>query len=715
MARARRWSFHSMKPRVAIALIAWLILLFIIGGYAVSLTFTDGLNLRAVRTLHERLYQPTADLVTALEAERRASAELVSSDGRSGDAVLDAAREHSVQAADTFRAVASDPDIRAAEGLGGHLDAVVERLSGLDTGRQNIDAGRITRTQVLGLFNGVIDGTFPVLSAMPANDHAVVGDRHLALIELLRSRELLAREDGLLAGALAGGALHAVDRDEFTRLVGARRFLAGEIELSLLEDQRARYRRVLASDAFATLRGMEDKLTSAASGQTAPFSAAAWTAATKETIAQLTTLETAYATEMLKRSDAEATSVLWRGAITVLLGLLLVTALMTVWLRVAPRHVLGQLNGLKQAALQLAHERLPRVVGKLQRGERVDVDAEAPPLEFGPDEFGDVGRAFNAVQQTAVQAAVDQAVLRHGVKEVFVNLARRSQGLVHRQLTMLDEMERRTTDPDELERLFAIDHLATRMRRHAEDLIILSGSPPGRRWRKPVPLVDVVRAAVGEVESYSRVAILPVPQAALAGRVVADVIHLLAELIENATSLSPPHTKVQVSSQLVPSGFVVEIEDRGLGMSDADLFQYNQRLASPPEFNLSDTVRLGLFVVGRLAERHDIKVHLRRSPYGGTTAIVLIPAALVVTADAIEYDDTDPLESTLTHTMVPASIRATPEPARLAPDQIRAVPERVMPESITGELTSSAATSSPVRLRDTRPADALRDARAADA
>src|SRR5581483_2288169 len=151
------------------------------------------------------------------------------------------------------------------------------------------------------------------------------------------------------------------------------------------------------------------------------------------------------------------------------------------------------------------NERLPRVVEVLRRGEKVDVEKEAPALEFGPDEFGDVGRAFNAVQSVAVQAAIDQAALRTGINEVFVNLARRSQSLVQRQLTQLDAMERRTSDPEELERLFDIDHLATRMRRHAEYLIILSGSLPGRQWRKPVPMVDVVRGAVGEVEGYARV------------------------------------------------------------------------------------------------------------------------------------------------------------------------------------------------------------------
>ncbi len=230
--------------------------------------------------------------------------------------------------------------------------------------------------------------------------------------------------------------------------------------------------------------------------------------------------------------------------------------------------------------------------------------AEAPPLAFGTDEIGQVGRAFNLVQETAVQVAVEQAALRRGIRDVFLSLARRSQALVHRQLTLLDTMERRETSPEELEDLFRVDHLATRMRRNAEDLIVLSGAVPGRGWRNPVPLVDVVRGAVAEVEEYERVTVAQIGSASLAGRAVGDIIHLLAELMENAPSFSPPHTMVQVSGQLVGNGFAVEIEDRGLGMSEADLDAANAQLANPPEFNLSSTARLGLYVVGRLAERH---------------------------------------------------------------------------------------------------------------
>jgi anti-sigma regulatory factor (Ser/Thr protein kinase) len=266
---------------------------------------------------------------------------------------------------------------------------------------------------------------------------------------------------------------------------------------------------------------------------------------------------------------------------------------------------------------------------RLSAGEQVDIETEAPRLEYDKNEVGEVGQALNTLQRAAVEAAVKQAELRAGVSEVFVNLARRSQVLLHKQLTLLDTMERRTEDTDELADLFRLDHLTTRMRRHAEGLVILSGAAPSRQWRRPVQLMDVVRAAVAEVEDYERVEVRRLPRVAVTGPAVADLTHLAAELLENATVFSPPHTAVQVLGERVANGFTLEIHDRGLGMTAESLLDANLRLAETPEFELSDTDRLGLFVVSRLAQRQNVRVSLQPSPYGGTTAVVFIPDALL--------------------------------------------------------------------------------------
>jgi len=313
-------------------------------------------------------------------------------------------------------------------------------------------------------------------------------------------------------------------------------------------------------------------------------------------------------------------------------GLGLVAVVVSVFLLVwFGRKVTRDLGGLNDSVRAMADERLPRVVEQLRRGDEVDVAAASPPPATSSiQEISRIAESFGTVQGAAVSAAVDQARLRKGVNQVFLNISMRNQSLLHRQLGMLDSMERRTSEPGALADLFRLDHLTTRMRRHAEGLIILSGSVPGRGWRDPVPVVDILRAAVAEVEDYVRVDVASESDDLIAGNAVSDVIHLIAELVENATVFSPPNTRIEVRAERVGTGLVAEVEDRGLGLSPDELDDINARLASPAEFDLANSEQLGLFVVSRLAARHNIKVSLRRSVYGGTTAVVLLPFGAVV-------------------------------------------------------------------------------------
>ncbi len=320
--------------------------------------------------------------------------------------------------------------------------------------------------------------------------------------------------------------------------------------------------------------------------------------------------------------------VIIKAAIAGVLGLLALLFSLFLSVRIG-RALIRDLRQLRLEAHEASGVRLPSVMRRLSAGEQVDVETEVPRLEYDKNEIGEVGQALNTLQRAAVEAAVKQAELRAGVSEVFVNLARRSQVLLHKQLTLLDTMERRTEDTDELADLFRLDHLTTRMRRHAEGLVILSGAAPSRQWRRPVQLMDVVRAAVAEVEDYERIEVRRLPRVAVTGPAVADITHLVAELLENATVFSPPHTAVQVLGERVANGFTLEIHDRGLGMAADALLDANLRLAETPEFELSDTDRLGLFVVSRLAQRQNVRVSLQPSPYGGTTAVVFIPDALL--------------------------------------------------------------------------------------
>ena len=445
-------------------------------------------------------------------------------------------------------------------------------------------------------------------------------------------REALSQEDAIVSAALAAHQVTAPTRVQVAQLAGARQALIQNAlvwfnaqDLAAWNKGQGQY----ASPAtLAQLTQLENEF--AANPTPFPlFTAAQWDPVANAVLNGYFAggVETARAQVA---HDQTITNAAWRR-VALAGGVGLVGLLLSIGLSILlGRWIIRRLAGLEQSAVTLAGVELPGVVARLRRGEDVPVEElTGQQPEFGRDEIGRVAQAFDAARRTAIEAAVGEARMRRGINDVFRNLARRNQSLLHRELTVLDGMERRTTDPETLEDLFRLDHLTTRMRRHSEGLIILSGAAPGRGWVHPVRMIDVLRAAAAEVEDYSRVTVTTPSAAALTGPAVADVIHLLAELIENATTLSPPYTPVRVSGDLVASGFAVEIEDRGLGMSEQRYVELNGRLAEPPEFDVFNSEQLGLFVVGQLAKRHGIRVTLRPSPYGGTTAIALIPTSLV--------------------------------------------------------------------------------------
>ncbi|MGK5631467.1 nitrate- and nitrite sensing domain-containing protein, partial [Streptomyces sp. URMC 123] len=295
------------------------------------------------------------------------------------------------------------------------------------------------------------------------------------------------------------------------------------------------------------------------------------------------------------------------------------------------RSMSHSMRRLRNAAFEVAEQRLPALVDQLSRTDpgRVDTRIALIPITT-KDEIGEVARAFDQVHREAVRLAAEQALLRGNVNAIFTNLSRRNQGLIERQLELITDLENNEADPDQLENLFRMDHLATRMRRNGENLLILAGEEPGRRWNQPVPLVDVIRAATSEVESYERIEISGVPESDIHGQAVTDLVHLLSELLENATTFSSPQTKVRVTATRLPDGrIMVEIHDKGIGLTAEDFADINHKLANPPTVDVAISQRMGLFVVGRLADRHGIRVQLRPSgEQAGTTSLVMLPEAI---------------------------------------------------------------------------------------
>ncbi|HEY2671531.1 MAG TPA: nitrate- and nitrite sensing domain-containing protein [Rugosimonospora sp.] len=622
----------SRSLHVRTKILALLLSLAALWVFAAVVTVRDGLNLLWVNTMNEKIGKPNTSLVEDLQQERRLSVVYLATHGDAQRTALTAQRTRTDDALGQFRESTDGRDVHLASSaeLQHRITQAFTSLGGLGQIRDQVDALQTDRNQAAAAYTNVIDVQFRIYGSLTSFSDQDIAKEASTLVSLDQAGEVLSEEDALAAGALSAGQFTTTELQQFVQLVGVQQYLYAQADAQLSPAVHAQYQQMVTGPDYARFTDLENQLrTRAKAGATPPLTAAAWQEAIDPVNKALSNLVIDGANQAVKDAEPAAIWVLVRLILAGGLGLIAVIASIIVSVTTA-RSLVRQLELLRTAARELAERRLPGVVSRLQHGDEVDVAAEAPPLEFGNDEIGQLGHAFNAVQETAVRVAVEQAELRRSVRDVFLSLARRSQALVHRQLQLLDGMERREHDAEELDELFRIDHLATRMRRNAENLIVLSGAVAGRGWRNPVPMVDVIRGALAEVEEYARVTVLPIESAALAGRAVGDVIHLLAELIENAVSFSPPYTNVQVGGALVANGFAVEIEDRGLGMSDADLAKTNEQLATPPEFNLSSTAQLGLFVVGRLADRHGVRVRLRESPYGGTTAIVLIPSILVV-------------------------------------------------------------------------------------
>ncbi|MFI1374040.1 nitrate- and nitrite sensing domain-containing protein [Streptomyces longwoodensis] len=633
---------RSIRPRTVRARIVCLLMVPVVSllalwGYATVTTAQDVSRLRQLQRVDAQVRAPLADAVAALQAERQAAVRRATAPRAGQDADLGGL------ARDTDRAVAAlrlgdDGTVADAQelpsGVAQRLEAFVSGTEQLRPLRTAVLDGRTEWRTAYDRYSATIARAFAVGGALSGIQDAELGSDARVLLEFSRAGEALAQEDAVLASARAAGRLDGERLRLFTGAVDTRRALTASAVTDLRGPERTAWRTLSGSAPYATLAAAENDVLAERPGTRALAAVPAdpWDTAHARVQDGMRSIEADAGREVARRADPFTRGLLTPAGAALLLGLLAVSASLVISVRIG-RGLVVELVGLRNGALEIARHKLPEAMRRLRAGEEIDIRAEAPPGPPAEDETGQVAEALGTVHRAALRAAVERAELASGISGVFVNLARRSQVLVHRQLSLLDSMERRSDDPNELSDLFRLDHLTTRMRRHAESLIILSGAAPGRAWRTPVSLTDVVRAAVSEVEDYARVEVRRLPETAVAGAAVADVTHLLAELVENAAQFSPPHTRVRVTGEPVGNGYAVEVEDRGLGMGRETLAEANRRIAQSEALDLFDSDRLGLFVVSRLASRHGIKVHLRTSPYGGTTAVVLLPTALLHTGE----------------------------------------------------------------------------------
>ncbi|CAL9315142.1 nitrate- and nitrite sensing domain-containing protein [Streptomyces sp. SudanB66_2053] len=625
-----RFRGKSIRRKIVALLLVPLVSLTTLWAFTTVITSREASHLFDVSSVMEEVGYPVEDTVRVLQQERRQTlVHLADPRAADGLTALERSRAATDKAVAAVRRSATGSSVREAmHGDSAALDAALDSFEGIESLRRSVDDGTVDRRQALDLYNRLVDPCYVLLSDLHVVDDIGLDKQYRALVNLSRARELLAREDALLGAALIVGKLTPTEVRNVSDLMAQRTLLYESALPQLPSDERDRYETFWGNAATAPLRVGEQAAVFAEDGEPRGVTAASWDTAAGEVLEELGTLNDRATDRYQDRVRPVAMGVIAKAVAAGVLGLAVLLFSLFLSVRIG-RKLIRDLRQLRLEAHEASGVRLPSVMRRLSAGEQVDVETEVPHLEYDKNEIGEVGQALNTLQRAAVEAAVKQAELRAGVSEVFVNLARRSQVLLHKQLTLLDAMERRTDDTEELADLFRLDHLTTRMRRHAEGLVILSGAAPSRQWRKPVQLMDVVRAAVAEVEDYERIEVRRLPRVAVTGPAVADLTHLVAELLENATVFSPPHTAVQVVGERVANGFTLEIHDRGLGMAADALLDANLRLAETPEFELSDTDRLGLFVVSRLAQRQNVRVSLQPSPYGGTTAVVFIPDALL--------------------------------------------------------------------------------------
>ncbi|WP_330262220.1 nitrate- and nitrite sensing domain-containing protein [Streptomyces griseorubiginosus] len=511
--------------------------------------------------------------------------------------------------------------------------------------RDGVDGRTASPQRTFDDYTGLISRHLKVFNTLstvglPGIDHLV-----RPVIDEDWGAEMISREDALLTRASVSGKLTGDERAQLAAWIGAQQFIYDDKVVPLLSDDEARqFRKLMAGSAWKKKTAVEQAVLagSATGGDTDRFSkdlGRNWRDSVQQVYAQLQERNASYAKTLTDATDKQLRSMETRLIVTsvtnavAVLVVALITALFTRMLR-------RRISALRTAALDL-QTRLPDVVARLRRGEVVDQDAELPAIQHGGDELGQLGRALNLARHTALDTTVTQVGQLHGFEKLLQRIARRTQLLIGLQMKKLSELERKHEDPEVLEDLFDLDHLTARLRRYEENLVILGGGQPQRRWRKPVLVLDVLRSAQSEVQDYRRIQIEVQGRVWLSERAVGLVIHVLAELMENAVGFSRPPTPVEVYAAQVGRGLAVEIEDRGVGMDAEQYEAVNRMMADPPRMDVmsrADDVRLGLYVVARLAQGLGIQVELRPSAFGGTRVVVLIPDELVV------IDDSAPVE-----------------------------------------------------------------------
>ncbi|TCO60627.1 sensor histidine kinase [Actinocrispum wychmicini] len=623
--RPRRWRPRDwpVRGKLAVVLIMPALVAIALGTSRVSAELDRAAQAGVLQDRNDLVAASTA-LTHQLQRERDLATRYVASGRTTGRAELLAQQAAVDQAL---------PDVRTGlatlgaqdEGNRGRAEEAAHRLAGLPAIRSRADSPAVGERSLQAAYTDVISVLLPLTGTVAqATDDTSVQRTSAALSAVGRVIEQVKVEQSVLLGA-TGKARLAADGADAVRLAQAReQGSLADFAATATAEQRKLYSDVV--DGSDTVLRTQLMTTALSSPDGFGIDPADWDQVSQAVAERMIRYESdlldAQHQAAQRLGDEAKTSSLTDAAMVI--GALLAAFAVTLYLASL---LLRPLWILRRRALEVAGTELPEAIQRIEEGGASAAVSVAPVPVRSQEEIGDTARAFDAVHSAAVELATKQALLRTNVNDIFVNLSRRTQNLVEQQLTLIDQMEDGEQEPAAMDRLFRLDHLATRMRRNSENLLILAGVGLGRGSSGPVGVAEVLRAAVSEVEQYQRVVIRQVPPVAVQGTVAQDLVHLLAELLDNATVFSPPGSEVVLDARLTPSDeLIVEVVDEGIGV--ADVTGMNQRLAEPPEVDAAVSRRLGLFVVSRLAARHGVTVRLVDNAGGikGTTAQVLVPA-----------------------------------------------------------------------------------------
>ncbi|MFJ4906558.1 nitrate- and nitrite sensing domain-containing protein [Streptomyces sp. NPDC093249] len=635
-----------MSLRTALLILAFVpgIALIVLWGVTSGQTFLDFQRQAGQGLLAEKAGQPSNVVYFNLQEERRLSAETLARTPGAAEA-LTTQRVRTDEAVERFRElsdVAADSD--APTEVRDAVAAARAAIGQLPVQRSLVDGGDADQQKaVYDYYTDLIAVDLELFSALSRVDNGHITALSQPLVDLFWVKEMVSRSDALLTRGWPDRKLNPEELKEFRQAVAGQTFLSDSHVLPVLPAaEKDMWRAIVGSPAWKTKTELENTVlrpaAPTADGSVAlPDGEKRWRDAMdalSPEVQKLLQHRTAYVVEEGKSS---VISLLTHMALTTLVGLLAVVVV--IWTTWRLTRTLRLRIGRLQEQAEALEKALPDVVERLGQGERIDAEAEARALaqdtgDRASDELTRLAEAINLARASAIQAAVRQADQHRGFERLLQRIARRTQQLIGQQLKKLDELERRHEDPEILDGLFDLDHLTARLRRYEENLVVLAGGSPHRRWRKPVPVLDVLRSAQGEVQDYRRVVLDLDGSPWLAARVIGPVTHILAELTENALAFSRPPSPVEIRVAQVSHGLAIEVEDRGLGMEPEQLAEANELMLRPPRMDLlahSDDIRLGLHVISRLANQYGLRVEFRTSAYGGTRAVVLVPQEHVVT------------------------------------------------------------------------------------